>query len=200
MHSPDIAFCSQCGHAVESRIPSGENRLRAVCPACHTIHYQNPRMVVGTLPIWQGKVLLCKRAIEPRYGFWTLPAGFMELAETSAEGAARETLEEAGAVVKLGPLFSLIDSPHAEQVHLFYLAEMTQPDCTPGEETLEQRLFSEAEIPWAELAFSSVRVTLEHYFATRQNLASASTAACFTARISAPTSTASSAPTSPSGY
>ena len=142
--------------------------MRAVCPACQSIHYQNPRLVVGTVPLWQEQILLCRRAIEPRYGYWTLPAGFLEVGETTAQGALRETLEEAGAQVELGRLFSLIDIPHAEQVHVFYLAQLQNLDFQAGEETLEQRLFSESEIPWHELAFSSVRETLQHYFTRRQ--------------------------------
>ncbi|RCS59754.1 NUDIX hydrolase [Parvibium lacunae] len=188
MRVSTIVYCAACGHAVEHRIPDGENRLRAVCPACHTIHYENPRMVVGTIPIWNDEVLLCKRAIEPRYGYWTLPAGFMELDETTAAGAVRETQEEAGATVKLGPLFSLIDIPHAGQTHLFYLAQLDSPDCQPGPETLEQRLFKESDIPWADLAFSSVRLTLEHYFASRRNQQNTGVdqPMCYVASIHAP--------------
>jgi ADP-ribose pyrophosphatase YjhB (NUDIX family) len=125
-------------------------------------------MVLGTLPVWEGQVLLCRRAIEPRYGLWTLPAGFMELGESTEEGALRETQEEAGAQVRLGPLFSVFDVVQANQVHLFFLADMVSPALDPGPETLEARLFHEDEVPWDTLAFRSVRGTLERYFADRR--------------------------------
>ena len=125
-------------------------------------------MVLGTLPVWEGQVLLCRRAIEPRYGLWTLPAGFMELGESTEEGALRETQEEAGAQVQLGPLFSVFDVIQANQVHLFFLADMVSPALDPGPETLEARLFHEDEVPWDTLAFRSVRGTLERYFADRR--------------------------------
>lgn len=164
-----INFCRVCGHAVEHRIPDdGDTRVRAVCPSCHTILYVNPLNVVGTVPVWQDKILLCKRNIEPRMGKWTLPAGFMELDETTAEGAARETREEAGIEVKMGALFSLVSVPRVGQVHLFYLAHMHSPEVDPGPETQEAQLFGEHEIPWEELAFHTTRVTLEHFFADRK--------------------------------
>jgi ADP-ribose pyrophosphatase YjhB (NUDIX family) len=125
-------------------------------------------MVIGTVPVWEDKVLLCRRAIEPRHGFWTLPAGFMENGETTGEGAARETLEEAGARVELGPLFSMIDVPHVEQVHMFYRATLLHLDFEPGPESLDARLFTEAEIPWDEIAFRTVRETLLRYFDDRR--------------------------------
>ena len=119
-----VRFCRNCGTAVEYRVPDdGDTRVRAVCPACHTIHYENPLNVVGTIPVMpDGRVLLCKRNIEPRWGKWTLPAGFMELGETAEQGAARETDEEAGALITMGPLFSLLSVPQVGQVHIFYLA------------------------------------------------------------------------------
>ncbi|MCZ3133149.1 NUDIX domain-containing protein, partial [Acinetobacter baumannii] len=116
----------------------------------------NPRNVVGTVPVWEDKILLCKRAIEPRYGFWTLPAGFMEIGETTAQAAARETLEEAGARVQIGELFSMLNVPHVHQVHLFYLARLEDLDIAPGEESLEVKLVDEADVPWDELAFPTV--------------------------------------------
>lgn len=131
------------------------------------MHYVNPRPVVGTIPVWGDQVLLCRRAIEPRYGLWTLPAGFMEVGETLAAGAERETTEEAGARVAMGPLFTLLDVPHAEQIHAFYRADLLDLDLAPGEETLEARLFTEAEIPWEELAFRTVSTTLRLFFADR---------------------------------
>lgn len=164
-----IQHCRNCGHAVEHRIPDdGDTRTRAICPQCHTVHYVNPLNVVGTLPVWEGKVLLCKRNIEPRYGKWTLPAGFMELDETVSQGARRETLEEAGIEVELGPLFSIISVPRVGQVHFFYLAQMQSADTAPGPETQEARLFAEEEIPWDEMAFHTSRKTLQLYFASRK--------------------------------
>jgi ADP-ribose pyrophosphatase YjhB (NUDIX family) len=164
--SPD-AFCSKCGTATVLRIPVGDTRERACCDACGSIHYLNPRPVVGTIPVWENRVLLCKRAIEPRYGKWTLPAGFMELGETTAQGAARETLEEAGARVRIGPLFSMLDVPQAEQVHIFFLAELADLDFAAGTESLDVRLFDESEIPWSELAFRTVSTTLRLFFRDR---------------------------------
>jgi len=163
-----IRFCRACGHAVEYRVPADDNRDRAVCPACATIHYENPLNVVGTVPVWQDRVLLCKRAIEPRYGLWTLPAGFLELGESTAEGAVRETVEESGAQIELGPLFSVLNVVRVGQVHLFYRARMTSPALDPGSETLEARLYLEDEVPWDEIAFRTVRETLLAYFADRR--------------------------------
>ena len=169
MFQRTIRYCRTCGSAVEYRIPDdGDTRERAVCPACHTIHYENPLNVVGTIPVLDGKVLLCKRNIEPRKGKWTLPAGFMELQETSAQGAARETVEEAGAQFTLGPLFSLLNVPRVGQVHLFYRAMLLSDVFAPGYETMEARLFTEEEVPWDELAFRTVRETLLRYFADRR--------------------------------
>ncbi|APD13437.1 ADP-ribose pyrophosphatase [Pandoraea pulmonicola] len=165
---PPIQFCSACGHPVELRIPPGDNRERHVCTHCGTIHYQNPRNVLGTVPVWGDQVLLCKRAIEPRLGYWTLPAGFMEIGETTAQAAARETLEEAGAVVEVGALFSLLNVPHVNQVHIFYLAQMREPQFAAGEESLEVALFSEDEIPWDEIAFATVAKTLRFFFEDRR--------------------------------
>ncbi|PRG87965.1 NUDIX hydrolase [Burkholderia multivorans] len=163
----DMKFCSVCGHEVIARIPQGDNRERFVCDHCGTIHYQNPRNVVGTVPVWGEQVLLCRRAIEPRYGFWTLPAGFMEMGETTAEAAARETLEEAGARVEVQNLFTLLNVPHVHQVHLFYLARLVDPEFEAGEESLEVKLFDEADIPWNEIAFPTVSQTLRFFFADR---------------------------------
>jgi len=169
MHGSPINHCRQCGSAVENRIPDdGDTKLRAVCPACHTIHYINPLNVVGTIPVWGDKVLLCKRNIEPRKGKWTLPAGFMELGETTAEGAARETVEEAGAQFEMQALFSLINVARVGQVHLFYRATLLSPEFDPGTETQEALLFDEADIPWDEIAFRTVKETLEHFFADRR--------------------------------
>ncbi|QIL73031.1 NUDIX hydrolase [Diaphorobacter sp. HDW4B] len=166
-----VRFCRNCGTAVEYRVPDdGDTRVRAVCPACHTIHYENPLNVVGTIPVMpDGRVLLCKRNIEPRWGKWTLPAGFMELNETTAEGAARETDEEAGAQIRMGRLFSLVNVPHVGQVHLFYTADLLSDQFNPGHETIEARLFREDEIPWDELAFRTVSTSLRLWFEDRKN-------------------------------
>ncbi len=160
-------FCSICGAKVVLRVPPGDSLPRYVCDHCATIHYRNPLMVVGTIPEWEGRILLCRRAIEPRLGFWTLPAGFMELGESTAQAALRETLEEARARVELGEAFSLLSVPHVNQVHLFYRARLVGQDFAAGEETLEVRLFSENEIPWERLAFRTISTTLRHFFSDR---------------------------------
>ncbi len=164
-----IKHCRNCGAAVAYRVPDdGDTRERAVCPACDTIHYENPLNVVGTVPYWGEQVLLCKRNIEPRWGKWTLPAGFMELGETTAEGAARETDEEAGAHFELEDLLSVLSVPKVGQVHLFYRARLLSDQFKPGHETIEARLFSESEIPWEEIAFRTVKETLLRYFEDRR--------------------------------
>jgi ADP-ribose pyrophosphatase YjhB (NUDIX family) len=150
-------------------VPLGDNRERDCCDNCGAIHYVNPRPVVGTIPVWGTQILLCKRAIEPRFGKWTLPAGFMEIGETTAQGALRETLEEAGARVELGPLFSMIDVPHVEQVHIFFRARLLDLEFAPGEESLEVQLFHESDVPWDELAFRTVATTLRLFFEDRAN-------------------------------
>jgi len=166
LHRPLIQFCKSCGSAVTYRVPDdGDTRERAVCNSCHTIHYENPLNVVGTVPVWGDKVLLCKRNIEPRFGKWTLPAGFMELNETVAQGAARETVEEAGAQFEMQDLFTLMNVTRVGQVHFFYRAQLMSDQFDPGHETQEARLFAEHEIPWDEIAFRTVKETLQHYFA-----------------------------------
>jgi ADP-ribose pyrophosphatase YjhB (NUDIX family) len=162
-----IKHCRVCGAATQYRIPADDNRERAVCTACGEVHYENPLTVVGTVPVWGEQVLLCRRNIEPRHGFWTLPAGFMELGETTAEGAVRETVEEAGARIELQGLYTLINVVRVGQVHLFYRARLQDTHFDPGPETIEARLFHEHEIPWDELAFRTVRETLQRYFADR---------------------------------
>ena len=162
-----MKFCSNCSKPLKLIVPKDDSRLRHVCESCGSIHYQNPRNVVGTIPVWGNQILLCRRAIQPRHGYWTLPAGFMEIGESTSAGAARETLEEAGVKVEIGPLFSLLNVPHAEQVHLFYLATMSTPDFLAGEESLEVALFYEHEIPWKEIAFPTVTQTLEWYFSDK---------------------------------
>ena len=164
-----IKHCRNCGTAVAHRVPDdGDTRVRAVCPACHTIHYENPLIVVGTVPVLAERVLLCKRNIEPRRGKWTLPAGFMELGETTAQGAARETDEEAGAHYEMGELFSVMNVVRVGQVHMFYRARLLDDHFDPGHETIEAKLFTEEEIPWDEIAFRTVRETLERFFADRK--------------------------------
>lgn len=144
-----------------------DQRLRAVCPQCSHIHYENPRLVVGCVAEWAGKILLCRRAIEPRLGLWTLPAGFMELGETTAEAAIRETLEEACAQVIIDAPFALANLGHVGQVHLFYRGQLTNGEFAAGEESLETALLSPAEIPWSALAFRSVDFCLRRYLADR---------------------------------
>ena len=164
---PALNFCSVCGNPVSHRVPPGDSLPRGICDTCGAIHYRNPRLVVGALPEWEDRVLLCRRAIEPRYGKWTLPAGFMENGETVAAGAIRETLEEAGARLELGPMFSLISVPYINQVHVIYRARLLDLDFDPGEETLELRLFREDEIPWDEIAFRTIAISLRRFFADR---------------------------------
>jgi ADP-ribose pyrophosphatase YjhB (NUDIX family) len=163
-----IRHCRVCGAPTEYRTPPEDNRDRAICTACGTVHYENPLNVVGTVPIFEGRVLLCRRNIEPRHGFWTLPAGFMELAETTEQGAIRETVEEAGADIVLEPLFTVLNVVHVGQVHLYYRARMLSAKLDPGPETIEAQLFDEAEVPWGELAFKTVKYTLERFFEDRR--------------------------------
>ncbi len=161
-----MKHCSSCGALVVRKIPEHDNRERYVCPSCNIVHYQNPLIVVGCVPEQEGKILLCKRSIEPRYGYWTVPAGFMELGETLEQGAARETLEEACAEVHVGRLFATVDVIDAGQVHFFFTADLIGGH-SAGEETLETRLFSEAEVPWDEIAFRSGVFALRKYFEDR---------------------------------
>ena len=165
-----MKFCSACGASIQILVPVGDNRERHVCISCETIHYHNPRIITGCLPVYQNKVLMCRRAIEPRLGFWTLPAGFLELGETVAQGAARETEEEAGAQVEVGDLYCMFNLPHIGQIYMMYLAELPEPIfSTHTDESLEVRFFTEEEIPWRELAFRTMWRTLHHYFEDRKN-------------------------------
>ena len=161
-------YCSDCGACVSQKIPEGDNRLRFVCDHCGMVHYDNPRIVTGCLPVYEGKVLLCRRAIEPRKGYWTLPGGFLELGETIEEGAVRETWEEAGAKVRVSSLYTIYNVLHVGQLSLFFLAELSSLDFYAGEESLEVRLFSEQEIPWNDLAFTTIARTLQYYFEDRR--------------------------------
>ena len=164
-----MKFCGQCGAKVSLRIPPGDNLPRYVCDVCQAIHYQNPKVVVGCIPEWEGKILLCRRAIEPRYGLWTLPAGFMENNETTRQAAARETLEEASARVEVGDLYSLFSLPHISQVYLIFRGRLLDLDFTPGAESLEVSLCREQDIPWDLLAFKVMHETLLHYFDDQRN-------------------------------
>lgn len=162
-------FCSQCGHPLSHEAPPDDTRVRDLCKHCGAVHYRNPLNVVGVVPIWHNQVLLCRRAIEPRLGRWTLPAGFMELDETSEQGAMRENQEESGAPIRLRSLLTVIDVPAVNQVHLYYLADVLQPRLAPGPESLEAAFFDFADIPWNDLAFRTVSTTLRHYLEDRAN-------------------------------
>ncbi|NQU63664.1 MAG: NUDIX hydrolase [SAR324 cluster bacterium] len=163
-----MKFCSQCGGKVSSVIPLDEDRLRGVCQSCGFIHYENPKMVVGCIPVWKDEILLVRRAIEPRMGFWTLPAGYLENGETVADGARRETLEEAGA--DQGELipYGLYNIPRVNQIYMMFRTELLHTDFRGGAESLEVKLFSESDIPWNEIAFKVILVCLEHFFADRK--------------------------------
>ena len=163
-----IRFCPLCGSNVNFRIPEGDALPRHVCDHCGHIHYENPRLVVGCVAEYEGLILLCRRAIEPRHGFWTLPAGFMENGETTAQGAARETIEEAGAVVDIDAAFAMYSIAHIHQVHLFYRGRLASPAYAAGIESLEVGLFHPDAIPWDDLAFRSVRLCLQRYLEDRQ--------------------------------
>lgn len=164
-----MKYCSQCGNTVSLRIPEQDDRLRYICDTCHFIHYENPRLVVCAVPCLGDRILMCKRAIEPRYGLWTLPGGFMENGETTQDAARRETFEEAGTNVDIGAMYSLYNLPHINQVHLFYLAQLASPDYAAGAESLQVALLTEEEIPWDDIAFTAVHDTLRHFFRDRRN-------------------------------
>ncbi|MES9973834.1 NUDIX hydrolase [Candidatus Thiodiazotropha sp. LNASS1] len=163
-----MKYCSHCGAEVEVRVPEGDNRPRHVCIICSTVHYQNPKIVVGCIPVWEQQILLCRRAIEPRYGLWTVPAGFMENGETSQQGAARETWEEACARVEVEGLYTLFNLPHINQVYLLFRSRLLDLDVAAGEESLEVKLFDEQEIPWEKLAFPVIKESLKLYYADRE--------------------------------
>ena len=168
LHGRSFKHCKACGGRVEYRVPADDNRDRATCTLCGHVHYENPLNVVGTVPTWGDEVLLCRRNIEPRYGLWTLPAGFMELGETVAEGAVRETIEEAGARIELEGLYAVLNVVRVGQVHLFYRARLLDTDFAPGPETIEAQLFTEERVPWDQIAFRTVRETLRRYFDDRR--------------------------------
>ena len=160
-----MKFCNVCGGSINRLIPKGDNRERYVCSdeACGEIHYQNPRIITGCLPIYKEQILLCRRAIEPRLGLWTLPAGFLENQETTQQGAERESLEEANANLDIKELYTIFDIPHINQVYFFYRAELLDTDFSPGIESLDVKLFKKEDIPWDELAFPAIKKTLEYY-------------------------------------
>ncbi len=162
-------YCNQCGEKVIVRVPEGDNRPRHVCEHCGVIHYQNPNVVTGTIPMIGDKVLLCKRAIEPRYGLWTLPAGFLENGESVQDGAIRETVEEAQATVELIELYTVFTLPAISQIYMLFRAQLLDKDFGPGPESLEVKLFSRDEVPWDELAFHVVRETLNYCFEDHAN-------------------------------
>ena len=163
-----ITHCNACGTPVARRIPEGDSLMRAVCPSCGHIQYENPKIVVGCIPVYGDRIVMCKRAIEPRYGLWTLPAGFMEMNETAAEGAAREALEEANARVDVEDLYTVFSIPHISQVYMMFRARLLDPDISPGIESLEVRLVTEDEIPWDTLAFAMVKRTLDFFLEDRR--------------------------------
>ncbi|CAN5234002.1 NUDIX hydrolase [soil metagenome] len=165
----DVKYCSACGKPVEWKVPEGDTLPRHVCVACETVHYRNPAIVVGCVPEWDERILLCRRAIEPRTGFWTVPAGFLENGETLEEGAARETLEEAMARVSIGSLFAIANVVHAHQVHMMFTGHLLDGSFGAGHETLEAAMFDMSRIPWQELAFPSVEFALRRYLADRAN-------------------------------
>ena len=162
-------YCSTCGAPVSKQIPPGDDRERFVCSVCDTIHYQNPKIVTCCVPVFEDRILLCRRAIEPRRGLWTLPGGFLETGETASDGAARETWEEARARVDEHALYTVFNLPHISQVYMFFRAQLIGGRYGVGEETLETRLFRERDIPWNELAFPVISRTLAHYFRDRSH-------------------------------
>lgn len=163
-----MKFCSACGEKVSFLVPEGDNRQRYVCQSCQAIHYENPKIVTGCIAQWQDKILLCKRAIEPRYGLWTLPAGFMENQETSLQGAARETAEEANAEVENMQLFCVFSVAHINQVYTMYRGDLVGGKASAGEESLDVALLSEDEVPWQEIAFQVINETLKLYYQDRK--------------------------------
>ncbi len=163
-----MKYCSDCGAAVEHKIPPGDHLPRAVCPACRTVHYHNPKVIVGCIPEWGEQILMCKRAIEPRLGLWTFPAGFLEQHESSGQGAAREALEESRAIVTIGELFVVINVPYVSQVYMVHRAKLTAPQFGPTSESSEVVLMREDEIPWERIAFPTIWHSLKFFYADRK--------------------------------
>lgn len=162
-------FCGYCGAKTEQKIPEDDDHVRSVCTSCGEIHYRNPKIVVGSIPEWEGRILLCRRNIEPRKGFWTLPAGFLEIKESVQEGAVRETLEETRAKVELIAPYRMFNICFVSQIYFMFRARLTSENFGPTNESIEVRLFDESEIPWDKIAFMAIRQTLEHYFKDRAN-------------------------------
>lgn len=162
-----MKFCSSCGNPLTEKVPRNDDRRRHVCSGCGTVHYQNPKIVTGCLPVWEDSVLLCRRAIEPRSGYWTVPAGFMELDETVQQGALRETWEEARARVEILAPYSMFNLVHVNQLYVIYRARLLDLDFRPGPESEDVSLFTEQEIPWDDLAFGTVSHTLRFFFHDR---------------------------------
>jgi ADP-ribose pyrophosphatase YjhB (NUDIX family) len=162
-----VNFCSHCAAPVAHRVPPGDHLPRFVCDQCGTIHYQNPKLVVGCVPEDGGRILLCRRAIEPRRGYWTVPAGFMENDETLQQAAERESHEEALAHVEIGSLLTIVHVMHAHQVHVFFRARLAVPEFGVGPESLDSKMVTEGEVPWDDLAFPSITFTLRRYFEDR---------------------------------
>ena len=163
-----MKFCSTCGNPVTRKFPEGDTRLRYVCESCEEIHYQNPKVISGILPTYGDQVLLCKRSIEPRVGYWTLPAGFLENGESTLDGALRECVEEANATMVNPHLYAIFDIPEINQVYIFYRAELAEPSFGPSLESSEVALFDEADIPWSKLAFPMVEEALDFYLEDRK--------------------------------
>lgn len=163
-----MKFCSECGKAVVHRVPEGDNLSRYICEHCDLIHYQNPKLIAGCLPVWKEQILLCKRAIEPSYGLWTLPAGFMENQETLEQAALRESHEEANANLEIENIYSIISLPHINQIYVLYRAKLLDLDFYAGPESLDVQLFNEEDIPWQQLAFKTIEMTLKHFFEDRK--------------------------------
>ncbi|MFK5914258.1 MAG: NUDIX hydrolase [Woeseiaceae bacterium] len=161
-------FCSECGKTVVHRVPEDDNLPRFICDHCDTIHYQNPKLVVGCLPVWKEQVLLCKRAIEPCHGLWTLPAGFMENQESLEEAALRESQEEANANLEIEGIYSIISLPHINQIYVLFRAKLLDLDFYAGPESLDVQLFNEEDIPWEQLAFKTIDTTLKTFFEDRK--------------------------------
>ena len=163
-----MKYCCYCSAELIYDIPGDDNRHRYICESCKVVHYQNPKIVAGCIPVWEDQVLLCKRAIEPRYGYWTLPAGFMELGETSLEAGVRETMEEANARVEVENLFAVFNLPHVNQVYMMFRSRLLDLDFSPGTESQLVELYKEEDIPWDELAFTTIKETLNLYFKDRK--------------------------------
>ncbi len=164
-----MKFCSLCANPVNYIIPAGDNRPRHICESCGTVHYQNPKIVAGCIPEWQNEILLCKRAIQPRLGYWTLPAGFMENGETTEEAAIRETLEETGAQANILQLYTLYSIPHISQVYMIYRAQLLDKNFSPTPESEQVELFSQQNIPWEQIAFPVIELTLKQYYQDQRN-------------------------------